>query len=114
MSDIVRIGHLTPEKEILRELGKRLARVRKQQGYSQEQLAGEAAIGVATLRRIEGGKDSQLESWLKLLKALQMASSIDSLLPQNIKSPMAEALAQKNGRRKQPGTKAAVWGDEAS
>ena len=111
---MIKIDYLTPEKEILRELGKRLARVRKQQGYSQEQLAGEAGIGVATLRRIEGGKDSQLESWLKLLKALQMASSIDNLLPRNIKSPMVEALAQKKGSRKKSGAKGIVWGDEDS
>ena len=114
MNDMIKIDYLTPEKEILRELGKRLGRVRKQQGYSQEQLAAEAGIGVATLRRIEGGKDSQLESWLKLLKALQMASSIDNLLPQNFKSPMAEALAQKKGSRKKYGAKGIVWGDEIS
>lgn len=111
---MVKIDYLTPEKEILRELGKRLARLRKQQGYSQEQLAGEAGIGVATLRRIEGGSDSQLESWLKLLKALQMAASIDGLLPQDFKSPMAEALAQKKNRRKSPGAQGVVWGDEVS
>jgi transcriptional regulator with XRE-family HTH domain len=114
MNDMVKIDYLTPEKEILRELGRRLARVRKQQGFSQEQLAGKSGIGVATLRRIEGGNDSQLESWLKLLKALQMTASIDSLLPQDFKSPMAEALAQKKGRRKRPGTKGIVWGDEVS
>ena len=69
------INQLTPASEILRELGGRLARVRKQRGFAQTGLAEEAGIGVATLRRIEGGQDSQLESWIKLLKALDMVSA---------------------------------------
>jgi len=104
------IDELTPNQEILRELGRRLARVRKQQGYSQTQLASAAGLGVATLRRIEGGQDGQLESWLKLLMALNMVQSIDSLLPENFDSPMAAALAGKRGRAKKA-TTAAVWGD---
>lgn len=111
----MKISRLTPSKEILRELGKRLGRIRKQQGYAQDQLAKEAGIGVATLRRIESGRDGQLETWLKLLKALHMTASIDSLLPENFDSPMADALAAKKRRqyRKAPGT-ASPWGDDAS
>jgi len=111
---MIKIDYLTPEKEILKELGRRLGRVRKQQGYSQEQLAREAGIGVATLRRIEGGNDSQLESWLKLLKALQMTSSIDTLLPENFKSPMAEVLAQNKSRGKKSARQGIIWEDEVS
>jgi len=66
------INKLTPDTVILAELGARLARLRKQRGYSQQKLATEAGLGVATLRRIESGDGSQLDSWLKLLKALNM------------------------------------------
>ena len=104
------IDHLTPEKTILRELGQRLARIRKQQGYIQEALARKAGIGVATLRRIENGQDSQLASWIKLLKALELTQSIEQILPEHFESPMAEALAAKKRRRKSSGT--AAWGDE--
>ena len=107
----MKIDRLTPNQEILRELGRRLARMRKQQGYSQTQLASAAGLGVATLRRLEGGQDGQLESWLKLLMALNLAQSIDSLLPENFDSPMATALAGKRGRRKKAAA-AALWGDE--
>ena len=109
------IDRLTPPNEVLRELGRRLARIRKQQGYVQEQLALEAGIGVATLRRIEGGQDGQLESWVKLLQALQLPESINNLLPENFDSPMAEALAKKKRRtRKTSADSDTVWGDEAS
>lgn len=107
----MKIDHLSPDKSILRELGERLARIRKQQGYSQDRLAEEAGLGVATLRRIEDGQDSQLGSWLKLLKALQMTAAIEQLLPENFKSPMAEVKDQKKRRRKtDPGI---LWGDES-
>lgn len=116
MSDHFRIDRLTPDNRILQELGERLARVRKQQHCSQEALAKQAGIGVATLRRIEDGNDSQLSSWLKLLKALDMEASIEALLPATFHSPMTEALAHKKARRKKTGDtdQAFKWGDERS
>ncbi len=111
----MKIDYLTPDNEILSELGRRLSRVRKQKGYTQQQLATEAGIGVATLRRIEGGQDSQLESWLKLLKAMDMTLSIDNLLPENFDSPRATALAaNKRRRRHKPAAPGILWGDESS
>jgi len=110
----MQIDHLTPETNILSELGRRLALIRKQRGWPQTRLAEEAGIGVATLRRIEGGHDSQLESWLKLLRALDMTSAIDAILPENFSSPMAEALAQKKRPKSSSSGSGVVWGDEAS
>lgn len=107
----MKIEALSPDKSILKELGVRLARVRKQQGYSQDRLAEEAGLGVATLRRIEDGQDSQLGSWLKLLKALQMTSAIDQLMPENFKSPMAEVKDSQKSRKKHDA--GIVWGDES-
>lgn len=107
----MKIETLSPDKSILKELGARLARVRKQQGYSQDRLAEEAGLGVATLRRIEDGQDSQLGSWLKLLKALQMTSAIDQLVPENFKSPMAEVKNRQKPSKKQDA--GIVWGDES-
>ncbi len=109
----MKITKLTPETDILKELAKRLATIRKVQGYSQTELAKEAGIGVATLRRIESGRDSQFESWLKLLKTLDMAPAIDTLLPETFNSPMAEALAERPQKRKiLPSSSGIVWEDE--
>src|SRR5690606_12887251 len=95
----MKIDRLTPNPAVLAELGERLARIRKQQGYSQEALADAAGIGVATLRRIEDGNDGKLGSWLRILRALQMHASIDALLPENFRSPLAEVKgAQKRAR----------------
>ncbi|MBL4854396.1 MAG: helix-turn-helix transcriptional regulator [Robiginitomaculum sp.] len=109
----MKIENLTPNNAILQELGTRLARIRKQQGYSQLRLANEAGIGVATLRRIEAGHDSQMETWLKLMKSLQMITAIDDLLPKNYSSPMAEALSNRRTRKKKnDAPSGSIWGDE--
>lgn len=107
----MKINNLTPDSIILKELGERLAKHRKQRCFSQDDLAEEAGLGVATLRRMEAGDGSQMESWLKLLKALQMMSAIDRFLPETAESPMAQAKSQAS--RKQGGTTSGKrWGDE--
>lgn len=97
----MKIDYLTPDQVALGELGHRLARVRKQQGMSQTELAQEAGLGVATLRRIESGKSGQMESWLKIMKALRMTASVDAFLPEKFDSPRAQVLSRK-ARRKKP------------
>jgi transcriptional regulator with XRE-family HTH domain len=105
----------SPQSAILVELGGRLQRVRKRQGLTQDALADASGLGVATVRRIEDGSDSQLGSWIKLLKALGMTASIDGLLPEEYSSPMEEALGGKLPRNARghgdPGA-AFRWGDE--
>jgi len=114
----MKIDRLTPTVTILKELGQRLATIRKQQGYSQEDLAAAAGVGVATLRRIEDGRDSKLGSWLRLLMSLQMEGAIDQLLPADFRSPMAEVQGRRRPRRTKPspgdGGPGFVWGDERS
>jgi len=108
----MKIDELVPERTVLSELGKRLVRVRKQQGFTQARLAEEAGVGVATLRRIEAGKDSQLESWIKLLRALKMTATLDQWLPQNLDSPRAAVLAQSAKSRTKNQQPQIKWGDE--
>jgi len=108
----MKIDYLTPEATILTELGRRLAHIRKQQGFSQTRLAEEAGIGVATLRRIEAGQDSQMETWLKVMKSLRMTASIDAFLPESFKSPMAEVLGNKRSTKRISSDQSKkTWGD---
>jgi transcriptional regulator with XRE-family HTH domain len=105
----MKITDTTPQNTVLKELGGRLAQVRKQRGFTQVELAQQAGIGVATLRRIEDGQDAQIGSWLKLLGTLGLTQSIEQLLPESISSPMAEV---KRGKRRAVGGSKVGWGDE--
>lgn len=112
----MKIEYLTPNDTILNELGRRLAHLRKQQGFTQTELAEEAGLGVATLRRIESGQSGQMESWVKIIKALRITASIDALLPEHFDSPRAQVLSGTSRRNKKAvreqtdGTPS--WGDQ--
>lgn len=110
----MKIDRLTPTAAMLTELGQRLTRVRKAQGLSQAELAAAAGVGIATLRRIEDGRDGKLGSWLRLLLALQMDGAIEQLLPPDLRSPLAEVKGRRRARAQPPGDDRAgfVWGDE--
>jgi transcriptional regulator with XRE-family HTH domain len=109
----MKIHFLTPTPVALLELGRRLAQVRKQRGLAQEALAARAGVGVATLRRIEDGRDAKLGTWVRLLQALELSSTLDLLVPEDFRSPRAEAEANaKRRRRKAPSGPDFVWGDE--
>jgi len=107
----MRIDSLTPNAAVLDELGRRLQQLRKQQGLSQEALAQQAGIGVATLRRIEDGSDGRLGSWIRLLRALGMTGTLDALLPESFRSPRKEAKEQAGRRRGPKDDGGFVWGD---
>ena len=96
----MKINNLTPDQVVLSELGQRLARMRKQQGLTQTKLAEEAGLGVATLRRIESGQSAQMDSWLKIMKALKLTASVDAFLPENFTSPLAQVLMSKSRHKK--------------
>ncbi len=114
----MRITALTPTTEILRELGRRLGSMRKQMGLSQEALAKAAGVGIATLRRLEDGHDGKLGSWLRVLLALQLEGPVDTLLPEDLRSPLAEVRARRRRSKRSassgdgPRTGGFVWGDE--
>jgi transcriptional regulator with XRE-family HTH domain len=96
----MRLQSSTPTPAALGELGRRLAQVRQQRGLAQEVLAERAGLGVATLRRIEDGRDARLGSWLRLLQALDLSAAVDLLLPEDYRSPRAEVRAEERGQRR--------------
>lgn len=109
----MKITELSPDQLILRELGRRIAHLRKQQGFTQTELSEEAGIGIATLRRIESGSGGQMETWLKILKTLGLVSNIDEAIPPIMPSPLQEAKGISGRRRPKPLLSTISWGDES-
>ncbi|HEX3692509.1 MAG TPA: helix-turn-helix domain-containing protein [Solirubrobacteraceae bacterium] len=80
---------LMTERAVLAELGRRLARHRRERNWTQAEAAAQAGIGQATLQRIERGESVQMTSMVKLLRALDLLAAIDAAVPESIELPIA-------------------------
>ena len=63
------------------ELGRRLARIRLARNITQKAFSEEAGIGLRTLRRLESGASSTLDSFLRVAIALGLADSVLAAVP---------------------------------
>jgi transcriptional regulator with XRE-family HTH domain len=78
----------TPE-ELQKQLGERLRLLRISRNYSQIELAKKAGISLKTLRNLEHGKGSSVETLVRTLKALDATNVFDQLAPIPTVSPLA-------------------------
>lgn len=76
------------DQEILQEVGGRIRAYRLQRNLSQEELARRAGVNRTTVRDIEGGKDSQLSTLAKLMRALGRLEDLNAFLPLASVSPI--------------------------
>ncbi len=89
-----------PGPNILEDLGERVARHRLNKNLTQEELARQAGVGSATLKRIEHGSTStQLVNFLNVLRALGLNQNLELLVPDVPPSPVQLANIQKRGAR---------------
>lgn len=87
------------DQEILQEVGGRIRAYRLQRNLSQEELARRAGVNRTTVRDIEGGKDSQLSTLAKLMRALGRLEDLNAFLPLASVSPIQ--LMKLRGRPRQ-------------
>jgi transcriptional regulator with XRE-family HTH domain len=85
--------------EILQEIGNRLRAYRLQRNLSQEDLAVQAGVNRTTVRDVERGKDSQLSTLAKILRALGRLEALDAFLPVPSVSPIQ--LMKSRGKPRQ-------------
>ena len=88
------------DDEILRELGSRLRTFRLQMNLTQAELATRAGVSRTTVRDAELGKDSQLSTLVKLLRALGRLGDLDALLPAPSVSPIQLVKRQRKPRQR--------------
>lgn len=111
-------NNMATSKQVELEIGQRLARLRLARNVTQEALSEKAGVGVRTLRRLEAGEPSTLDTFLRVATALDLEEAILSALPEGEIRPI-ERVSKKGGerRRASPASERAVkstwkWGDE--
>ena len=99
------------------ELGFRLARIRLTRNITQTELAKEAGVGVRTVRRLESGESTTLDSFLRIVTALELADDVLNSIPsQNIR-PIERVDSRQSVRKRASSRKVRdseepwIWGD---
>ena len=93
-------------RELQTELGKRLRELRLQRNLDQRTTAEKAGIAEKSLRNLETGRGSSVETLVRTLKALDFLEGIELLAPKPTVNPLALLRTAKprvrvrHGRRK--------------
>lgn len=95
----MKITSLLTDDAVLSELGARIASRRVELQLTQAAVAEQAGIAKRTLERMEAGQTSQLATLVRVLRALDAASGLDSLIPESGPRPMD--LLQRKGKVRQ-------------
>ena len=82
------ISMYNTSSELQSQLGDSITRLRLQKGVSQTEVAARANIAVTSIVRLEAGKGGNLATFIKVLKALDSASWLNTLAPLITVSPM--------------------------
>jgi transcriptional regulator with XRE-family HTH domain len=120
----MRIDSNLTDAAVLSELGTRVAHMRLEQGLQQTELADLAGIGVATLQRLETGKEVRLTNFVRVLRALGLLDGLDAVIREPGPSPIellklrgrqrqrARSGRASNEARPSPPSRSWRWGDE--
>ena len=103
---------LASDQEICQELCARLRAQRLSQRLGQDELAGRANIGLATLQRMESGKGGTLSNFLRVVMALGLADELANLFVLKVRSiAQLEQVATPSRKRAPSRRKAAkpIW-----
>ena len=75
------VWKMKTSRQIETEIGSRLARLRLSRNVTQSMLAEDAGVGVRTLRRLEAGEPSTLDTFLRVALALDLGDAILGAVP---------------------------------
>lgn len=94
--------HQSPE-EIAAALGERLRTLRLALGATQAAIADKAGVSERSLRDLEGGQGSTVQTLIRVLKALGADNVIDAIAPRPTVSPLQ--LLERKTRQRARGTR---------
>lgn len=99
-------------------LGSTLAQLRLARNVTQQELAKRAGVSERTIKRFESGEGASLDTLIRLLQALELASRLEALLPDpGIQPAQRLKHGQHERRRARTGGKSArrkpwTWDEE--
>lgn len=106
-------AHLTDEA-LLELIGSRLAQRRFLKNLTQGQLAEQSGLGLRTVQRLElGASATQLSGFMRVCRVLGLLDRLDTLIPEEAASPMAQLKQAGRRRRWATGRKAASGGPKS-
>lgn len=108
-----------PEASVLSELGERGRQVRIGMNLTQAELAKNAGVAQRTIERFEAGNSVQLDTLVRILRALRLSTNLDQLLPEASVRPIqlagyGEKVRRRSFKRRpvSPKRRSWTWGDE--
>ena len=115
----MKISSQFADEALLLELGSRLTAARLAQNLTQAALAERAGIAKRTVERLESGAvATQLSGFLRVCRALGLLEGLETLVPEQAASPMAQLKLQGHKRQRaskakvsRANTKKWIWGE---
>ncbi len=111
-----KIEHSIASSEVIIEaLGKRLEQIRLSRNISQFDLARKAGISRSTLTRLSRGRPISLDSFVRIMQALNLTDHLISLLPDPKVRPVDHVrlggTERQRARKKRVELSEWTWGD---
>lgn len=84
----------------MRDLGARLAKVRLSRNLTQARLAQESGASLPSVKRLEAGRNSSLDTFIRVLRALKLGDRILDILPNPDVRPVERVQNKGHERRR--------------
>ena len=95
-----------PPETLVAEVGRRIKALRVRLNLDQRTVAERAGVALRTLRSLEQGAGSTIDTLVRVLKAMDAIGTLDAFLPEPGVSPIAlfenQHERQRASRRKEP------------
>jgi len=92
--------YLSTSRQLEMALCKRIENIRLSRNITQQMLANESGISERTLRRLETGKGVSLDTFIRVLMALNLQGRLVELLPDQEIRPMERIEKNKTERKR--------------
>ncbi len=91
---------LLTDQAVLDDIGEWLAQRRIDSDLTQAELARQAGVGRSTVERMEAGHSTQMSSFIRVLRVLNVLQQFFNLFPKPGLSPMQLVKSQPKVRRR--------------